>query len=271
MTKFKSLESLETLDEQYDCFIFDIYGVLYDGKSLIKRMIDFIHHLREKNKAIVFLSNSQRRSRVVAKELYSRGFPVFKGEKLFTSGEYFKNFLSFNMEFKNKNVFYILGSSKHFSKTNIKLTKDLKEATCLIFTFSTHDAEKLSSCDNAMKIALKKGCELICINPDITAPHGNDMYYTPGYFAKRYEELGGAVRYFGKPYKEIYDFFIDKFLNKKGIDKQRTIAVGDSISTDIKGATDFGIDSLLVHSSQRKAQSSFNNHDPYDPTYSFEI
>ena len=62
-----------------------------------------------------------------------------------------------------------------------------------------------------------------------------------------------------------------RYVSKKGIDKQRTIAVGDSISTDIKGATDFGIDSLLVHSSQRKAQSSFNNHDPYDPTYSFEI
>jgi len=271
MTKLKSLGSLETLIDLYDCFVFDIYGVIYDGVSPINNMIDFIHQLRKKNKAIAFLSNSQRRSKLVEEELCSRGFDLSEKEKLFTSGEYFKEFLYDNPNFKNGHTFFNLGTSEHVTKEDIKLTKNIKEATCLIFTFLTEDPEQLSSYDETIKIAFDKGCEAVCINPDITAPRGDDMVYTPGYFARRYEKLGGKVMYFGKPHRGIYDFFIDDFLKTQGIEKQRTIAIGDSISTDIKGATDFGIDSLLVFSPKREVQSSFNSNDHDVPTYSFQI
>ncbi|NRA73266.1 MAG: TIGR01459 family HAD-type hydrolase [Rickettsiales bacterium] len=273
MDKAIPLSSLETLADRYDCFIFDIYGVIYDGTSLINRTIDFIYHLRRKNKKITFLSNSQRIPELVREELRLRGFSAQKEEQIFTSGEYFRLFLRLNSEFKNKHVFYNLGNSNSIAKTlaDIELTDDLKKSTCIILTFSTTDQNQINTCDIALKHAINNQCILVCFNPDITAPHGDKIMYTPGYFAKKFEQLGGKVMYFGKPYKEIYEFFIDKFLIKNGIAKQKAIAVGDSLSTDIKGAKTFGIDSLFLFSEQRKIQSSFNNQDSSIPTYIFQI
>jgi HAD superfamily hydrolase (TIGR01459 family) len=265
------LSSLENLTHQYDCFIFDIYGVIYDGDKLINKIIEFIHHLRENKKSIALLSNSQRQSVQVLEELNSHGFDLLHGEEIFTSGEYFRKFLASNPDFSNKNLFYHLGSSQNIATSNLKLTDNLDAATGLILTFSTIDESQTGSCDEELKLAVKNKCKLICINPDITAPYGDKMMYTPGYFARRYEELGGEVMYFGKPHTAIYDFFIDKFLKEQGSSKAKTIAIGDSISTDIKGAEDFGIDSLLVFSPKRKIQSSFNNQGQSLPTYEFEV
>ena len=271
MIQSRSLSSLETLSEQYDCFIFDIYGVIYDGVSLIHKTLDFIYHLREQNKAIALLSNSQRQSKTVLEQLNTHGFFLEKGEKLFTSGEYFRALLNSNQEFKNQHIFYHLGDAKNLTDINIKLTTNLKEATYILLTLSTTDKEQINMCDTVLKLAIDHGCTSICFNPDITAPRGNEIVYTPGYLAKKYEDLGGKVMYFGKPYKGIYEFFINEFLNQKEIQKQKTVAIGDSISTDIRGAMNFGIDSLFVFSEKRKLQSSFNNNDQTIPTYSFAI
>ncbi len=271
MIKSQSLDSLESLADQYDCFIFDIYGVIYDGASLLTRTIDFIQHLRSKNKAIAFLSNSQRLSPMVEQELNSHGFELKNYEKIFTSGGYFRHFLGSNPALASQHVFYHLGQSPNVEAANIAFTTDLTKATHIIITCSILDEKEINSHDEILKRAAENNCQAICINPDITAPYGNKMLYTPGYFSRKYEEFGGNVMYFGKPHKGIYDLFIGKFLNNLGINKERTIAIGDSLSTDIKGATDFGIDSLLVFSPARKHQSSFNNQNHCVPTYSFQI
>lgn len=260
---------MESLADKYDCFIFDVYGVIYDGVSLLNRTIEFIHHLRKLNKAIAFLSNSQRLPSAVIEKLKLHGFTLEPSEKLFTSGGYFREFLRSGLH--SKHLFYHLGRPENVEAVDIALTNDLRKASHIIITFMTADEDKMNSCDELLKQAIENGCQAVCINPDITAPYGNQILYTPGYFAKKYEEFGGKVIYFGKPHRGIYDFFIDKFLNELGIPKHRTIAIGDSISTDIKGARDFGIDSLLVFSPERKLQSSFNHQDQITPTYSFQI
>ena len=60
--------------------------------------------------------------------------------------------------------------------------------------------------------------------------------------AARYEALGGRVRYHGKPHAEIYR----PVLEMLGLPKERCLAVGDSMATDIQGATNAGIAALLV-------------------------
>lgn len=41
----------------------------------------------------------------------------------------------------------------------------------------------------------------MCVNPDrVTVSPSGVLTYVPGQLAKRYEELGGKVHYFGKPY-----------------------------------------------------------------------
>ena len=78
--------------------------------------------------------------------------------------------------------------------------------------------------------------------------------------------MGGVVIIQGKPEKDIY------IETTKGIklDKNKTIAIGDSIFHDIKGANNFSIDSILVRSGIHKKLDTINllckNHQ-ISPTY----
>jgi beta-phosphoglucomutase-like phosphatase (HAD superfamily) len=67
---------------------------------------------------------------------------------------------------------------------------------------------------------------------------GNAEEICAGAIAARYEALGGKVRYFGKPYPEVYE----RCLTALGSPPRgRILAVGD-LRTDIAGAAQAGID-----------------------------
>ena len=65
----------------------------------------------------------------------------------------------------------------------------------------------------------------------------------PGVLARRYEALGGFVRWHGKPTTGTYDIALDA-----GQDRTRVLAIGDSLHHDIGGAALNGIDSLFIKS-----------------------
>jgi HAD superfamily hydrolase (TIGR01459 family) len=93
--------------------------------------------------------------------------------------------------------------------------------------------------------------KLICTNPDLTVHRGNVEEYCAGSVAKIFESLGGRVVYFGKPHKEIYKMCFSN--------KEKTLAIGDNLNTDIKGANNMKIDSIFisngVHRSEFKKES----------------
>jgi ribonucleotide monophosphatase NagD (HAD superfamily) len=84
---------------------------------------------------------------------------------------------------------------------------------------------------------------MICANPDHEVIRGERRLICAGALAARYEELGGTVRYYGKPYPEVYRRCFELLGIK---DRARILAVGDSLRTDIAGADGAGIDSVLV-------------------------
>ena len=79
---------------------------------------------------------------------------------------------------------------------------------------------------------------MVCTNPDLIVHRGKKSEYFAGSVAKVFEKLGGKVIYFGKPYPEIYKFCLKK--------NEATLAIGDNIRTDIKGANNMKFDSLFI-------------------------
>ena len=77
---------------------------------------------------------------------------------------------------------------------------------------------------------------------------GDKIEFCAGALAKYYKKLGGRVKYFGKPYDEIYNFTKDQIVQQFGIieEKDKILAVGDNLKTDICGAQNYEIDSLLI-------------------------
>ena len=66
---------------------------------------------------------------------------------------------------------------------------------------------------------------------------------------KAFEELGGKVAYFGKPYKEIYKVCFKP--------DEKVLAIGDNLRTDIKGANNLDKDCLFI--SDGVHRNEFNN------------
>ena len=90
--------------------------------------------------------------------------------------------------------------------------------------------------------------KLICTNPDLTVHRAEIEEYCAGSIAKIFESLGGEVIYFGKPYKEIYRMcFTDN-------EKKKTIAIGDNLNTDIRGANNMNIDCIFISNGVHRAE-----------------
>ena len=64
-----------------------------------------------------------------------------------------------------------------------------------------------------------------------------------------FEELGGKVSYFGKPYPEVYNLCYTE--------KEKVLAIGDNLRTDIKGANNLKIDCIFI--SEGVHRKEFNN------------
>ena len=87
---------------------------------------------------------------------------------------------------------------------------------------------------------------LLCANPDLVVDVGDTREMCAGSLASMYEKMGGKVIYFGKPHNNIYQE-VYSFLNN--VDKPKTesiLCIGDGLNTDIRGANNEKLDSLLV-------------------------
>ena len=84
---------------------------------------------------------------------------------------------------------------------------------------------------------------MVCCNPDfiMIKPDGTQGYM-PGTIARAYEQLGGSVKHFGKPYREHFEACVRDL----GLPKSQVVHVGDSLHHDICGANATGVDSIFV-------------------------
>ena len=112
--------------------------------------------------------------------------------------------------------------------------------------FDNHE-DDLSYYKNFLKEHISK--KLICTNPDLTVHRGNIEELCAGSVAKVFEELGGKVIYYGKPYKEVYNKCFDK--------GEKVLAIGDNLRTDIKGANNLKIDCIFISNGVHREE--YNN------------
>jgi HAD superfamily hydrolase (TIGR01459 family) len=91
---------------------------------------------------------------------------------------------------------------------------------------------------------------MVCANPDIVVERGDALVYCAGALADAYAALGGEVLYCGKPHAPIYEVALATAQQARGatVRRNRVLAIGDSVRTDLKGAAAFGIDSLFITS-----------------------
>jgi ribonucleotide monophosphatase NagD (HAD superfamily) len=95
-----------------------------------------------------------------------------------------------------------------------------------------------------------RGTSMICANPDVFVERGDRLISCAGGIAQLYQALGGEVVYAGKPHAPIYEraFEIASSLRGCPVPKDRILAIGDGLKTDLQGAGEAGLRSVFIAS-----------------------
>ena len=238
VTKNLNNLGLKSIAGSYDLFFVDIWGVVHNGLSIFEEAIIALNELEKIKKDYVLLTNAPRPNFSVKKFLTKMGISENISNKIYTSGQASLDYLLKN--YKNKKFFH-LGPSRDFDLfVSFKENKinEINESEYIICTglFDEYNQDL-----NYYKEILhrEKNKKMICTNPDLVVDRGEKREYCAGSIAKIFEELGGQVEYFGKPYPNVYSQSI-KVENKK------VLCIGDNLNTDIKGANIQNFSSLLI-------------------------
>ena len=248
--RIKAEESFSILATKFDAFVLDVWGVLMDGATPYPGAKDCLQELRDAGKRIILLSNAPRRASSVAERLEFIGMDPSLYDHILTSGEASRLALAERtdpgMAALGKSYFYI-GPDRDqnlLQGLEYSCTENLDAADFILTTGVVDDSDKLDRYEPCLQIAKKNNVPMICANPDnVVVRQNGDQVICAGAIANRYQEIGGAAHYFGKPHQTFYETCLKQL---KGIARNRILAVGDTLHTDIKGAQDVGLTTALV-------------------------
>lgn len=241
---------LDAVAHDYDAFILDLWGVLHDGVQAYPNAIEGLRRLKAAGKTLLVLSNAPRRTREIAERMAELGITGDLYDHLMSSGEDTWTHLRARpcpwYKALGRRTVHI-GPARDFGMRaglDLTLVEDVAEADFILNT-GPGDAEQedISGLEPLLRAGAERGLPMVCANPDLIVMRGGEKELCAGAVAARYEELGGAVRYHGKPHRAIYDTCF-KLLGDP--DPSRVCAVGDTIRTDIAGANAVGVDSILI-------------------------
>ena len=232
----KLIKGLREVENKYDTFFIDLWGVIHNGIELYPGAIDVLENLNKLEKRFVLISNAPRPSKSVEKYLLNLNMKKSFIKNIFTSGEAALQVLKKN-SFGKK--FFHLGPKRDEDLIiGFENNKTSIEKCDFILCTGLFDYEQnsLNYYVNLLKEYTK--LKMVCTNPDLIVHRGLKEEYCAGSIAAAFSKLGGSVIYFGKPYPEIYNFCIKK--------NETILVVGDNIRTDIIGANNMNFDSLFV-------------------------
>ena len=255
-------EGLRSIYNQYNLFYIDIWGVIHNGLKIFDDSLEVLQNLKNENKEFVLLTNAPRPNLTVIDFLKNLGLKDFH-ENVYTSGEASLKFLLEN--FIDQKFFHI-GQARDFDLFNEfkqNKTTNIEESDYIICTgLFENEMTNLDYYKDILNNHIKK--KFICTNPDLIVDRGNIREYCAGSVAKAFEQIGGRVIYFGKPYPPVYNLSA-KISNKK------VLCIGDNMNTDIKGANIQKFDNLLITSGIHNEEFNIYGIDKLEIKYGVKV
>ncbi len=243
------LPGIADLVSDYDGFILDLWGVIHDGVSLYPGVAATMARLAAAEKSFVMLTNAPRRAWAVSDQMHAMGLPEELCRPVMSSGE------ATWRELRDRSDpwyagrggrCYHIGPERDenlFDGIDVERVDTMDDADLILNTGPWRDGEKVEDYEDRLSAGARLGVPMICANPDLQVIRGGKRIICAGALAQRYEALGGAVRYLGKPHASIYEYC---FEHLGGASRDRVLAIGDSLRTDIAGAAAAGIDAVMV-------------------------
>jgi len=240
----KSLEIRSLLDiaDQVDAFVFDAFGVLNVGETMIPGADIRLDQLRERGCAIRILTNaaSYDRSGTIAK--FKRLGLRLEDDEIITSREAALR----NLDQGHWGV--IASDTDPLSDlpdtvTRLRETPEDYDKVDQFLFLSTADWTT-SRQDLLLTTMQRRPRTLLIGNADLAAPRDDGFSIEPGHFGHQIADLfPDYVQFFGKPFPEVYDL-VEASL--PSLPSNRIAMCGDTLHTDILGAAARGWRTVLV-------------------------
>ncbi len=244
------LPGMAPLAAQYDGFILDLWGVIHDGVRPYEGAADCLRRLRDAGRRCVLLSNAPRRAHAAQAMLADMGLAEDLYAGLLTSGE------AAHLALRDRTDPWFAALGDRVWHLGPERDRNLMDGLGLQEMATPGEAQfvlntgpddhrgptSVAAFEDVLQDCARHGLPMLCANPDLEVIRGGVRIVCAGALAERYQQLGGAVRSLGKPDPAIYG----PVLATLGTPRERTLAVGDSLRTDIAGAAAAGIDSCWV-------------------------
>jgi HAD superfamily hydrolase (TIGR01450 family) len=227
-------------------FILDLDGTLYAGSQLFPYSVNFLEAVRNTGRKPVFLTNNSSRSnRGYYEKLHSLGIAKDL-EEIYTSGtatvEYLRR--------QGMKRLFVVGTPSmegEFVEAGFELsdgTGDAKPQAVVLTFDTTFTYDKFCRAHDL----ITAGVPFYATHPDNHVPLENGVMHPDiGTFISAFRTSTGVSPFIvGKPEKHIYE----QLQARLGCSVEEMIMVGDRLNTDILGANDFGIDTVLVMSGE---------------------
>ena len=241
------VQHLAEIVAPYDLVICDIWGVLHNGMKAFEAAHLALSKARAAGKTVILLSNAPRPHPSVIPQLDALGVPRAAYHAVVTSGDMTHALL----KERDGQFVYLLGPDR-----DLPLLEGLDAPRCdyndadyiLCTGLFDDETETPADYDPILKRALERRLTLLCANPDLVVERGDRLIYCAGSIAERYADMGGEAVMIGKPFAIAYEAACRAAEAIAGArpPKMKILAIGDAIRTDIRGANDFGIDSLFI-------------------------
>src|SRR5580658_9626415 len=244
------LTGFAPLASEYDGFVLDLWGVVHDGVNAFPHAVECLSQLRDAGKKTLLLSNVPRPNDAVRTMMRRMGIEDALYTDILTSGEAVRRALQSPPDAwwaaLGKRVYHLGPERDRPVLEGLPLVSVSTPAEA-DFVLNTGPDDHRNPSDMAeFEPTLQECAEhrlpMICGNPDLEVIRGGVRVLCAGSLAVRYQALGGDVRSLGKPDPAIYQ----PVLAQLAMPRDRVLAVGDSLRTDIAGATAVGLATCWV-------------------------
>jgi HAD superfamily hydrolase (TIGR01459 family) len=233
---------------RYDVVFCDVWGVIHDGHMAYATAGDALARFRASGGTVILVSNAPFPADRVATVIDGKGVRRDAWDAIVSSGDIALRHVA-DMGYVRPHCIGPEPRDRALFERLPGRRAELVDADVIVCSGLVHDrTETAEDYRGILLTALKRNLPFVCANPDLAVDVGPDRLPCAGAIAALYEDMGGRVFWAGKPHASAYQAATLKAAELRGapVARDRVLAIGDAIRTDLAAAQGADVDALFI-------------------------